>query len=193
MDQLNASFVLGFHGCDAAKAEKFLSGERLKPSRNDYDWLGHGIYFWEANPKRGLEYAAALKELKRPPKIETPAVIGAVVDLGYCLDLTQTNSIQQIDYAYRDLKQISDKAGKPLPENSKDLLRRPLDCAVVEYLHQVRENSKERSLETIRGVFIEGDTVYPDSGFYNKTHIQICVRNPDNIKGVFRVERRFLS
>jgi hypothetical protein len=36
-------------------------------------------------------------------------------------------------------------------------------------------------------VFIEGAPIYEGSGFFEKTHIQIAVCNPDCIKGVFRV------
>jgi hypothetical protein len=49
MHELSSSFVLGYHGCDKKVGERVLAGERLKPSENEYDWLGHGIYFWEAN------------------------------------------------------------------------------------------------------------------------------------------------
>lgn len=36
--------LLGFHGTDEATAERVLAGkEHLKPSKNSYDWLGHGI------------------------------------------------------------------------------------------------------------------------------------------------------
>lgn len=193
LHRLNSAFVLGYHGCDKAVAEKILSGEQPRPSRNDYDWLGHGVYFWEANPLRGLEFARELKKLKRPPDIETPAVIGAVIDLGYCLDLTTSIGIQQVRDAHKDLKHISDKAGRPLPTNSKDLLRRHLDCAVIDYLHEIRKKKNDVPIDTIRGVFTEGNEIYPDSGFLQKTHIQICVCRPDNIKGMFRVERRFLT
>lgn len=189
MHRLSSSFVLGYHGCDHAVAEKALSGERLKASRNDYDWLGHGIYFWEANPLRGLEYAKELKKLKRLPEIKTPAVIGAVIDLGNCLDLTTSASIQQVRDAHKGLKAISEKAGRPLPENSGDLLRRKLDCAVIGYLRKINNTP----IDTVRGVFTEGKEIYPSSGFREQTHIQICVCSPDNIKGVFRVESRFLT
>ena len=38
------SFILGYHGCDAAVAEKIFAGqEPLKHSKNDDDWLGDGI------------------------------------------------------------------------------------------------------------------------------------------------------
>ena len=33
----------------------------------------------------------------------------------------------------------------------------------------------------------------PSSGFYEKTHIQIAVRNPDCIKGIFRVPQTQLQ
>jgi len=45
-----ARVVLGYHGCDAEFADSILSGETKirdwKESRNRYDWLGHGVYFW---------------------------------------------------------------------------------------------------------------------------------------------------
>ena len=56
MAGLLPGFLLGYHGCDEQVAENVLSGnDTLRPSTNDYDWLGHGIYFWESNPRRALE------------------------------------------------------------------------------------------------------------------------------------------
>lgn len=43
--ELLTSFLLGFHGTDAATADAIFAGNtHLAPSENDYDWLGHGIY-----------------------------------------------------------------------------------------------------------------------------------------------------
>src|SRR5438105_2821011 len=43
--------VIGYHGCSRAFAADLLAGrvslEQWKLSRNNYDWLGEGIYFWE--------------------------------------------------------------------------------------------------------------------------------------------------
>jgi len=64
-------------------------------------------------------------------------------------------------------------------------LRRNLDCAVIRRLHMVLETQKLPPVNTIKGVFAEGLPVYPNEGFREKTHIQIAVRNPACIKGVF--------
>ena len=39
-------FVMAYHGCDRAVGERILAGaEHVRPSGNDYDWLGPGAYF----------------------------------------------------------------------------------------------------------------------------------------------------
>lgn len=58
-----AGWTLAYHGCDAALGEAVLRGEEvLRPSENDHDWLGTGIYFWEGDATRALEWAQAVKE-----------------------------------------------------------------------------------------------------------------------------------
>jgi hypothetical protein len=41
------------------------------------------------------------------------------------------------------------------------------------------------SIDSRRGVFIEGDPIYNTAGFYEKSHIQLCIGNPNCIKGLF--------
>ena len=184
MHRLSASFILGYHGCDQAVAEKLLAGNSFEKSQNDYDWLGGEIYFWEANPKRGLDFAA--EAINRPgSKIKAPAVIGAVVDLGSCLDLMSAVGIDMVRAAYNSLSATFNAAGQELPAN-RDRFRRQLDCAVIEHLHAIYE-AQGGSIETVRAVFTEGQPIYPGAGFDAKTHVHIAVRNPDCIKGVFRV------
>jgi len=48
------------------------------------------MYFWENGPSRALDYAQELKNRpagKVKNSIEEPAVIGAIIQLGNCLDL----------------------------------------------------------------------------------------------------------
>ncbi len=70
--------------------------------------------------------------------------------------------------------------------NSIDLLYRELDCAVIETIHKVNSlNNDKSTFDSVKGVFWEGEELYPSAGFREKNHIQICVRNPNCIKGYF--------
>jgi hypothetical protein len=197
MHNLSASFILGYHGCDRQAGERLLNNEAFRPSANDYDWLGSGIYFWEANPVRALEWAqqrAARRMVQDGIAVE-PFVVGAVIDAGFCLDLISSNGIQAVESAYADFQAIIAASGARTPENTggQDLLLRKLDCAVINFLHSARERSEETPFDTIRGVFTEGEHIYANSGFRRRTHIQMCVRNGSKINGVFRVPERHFS
>jgi hypothetical protein len=189
--ELASSFILAYHGCDRSVAERLLNNKTFRISENDYDWLGSGVYFWEANPARALASARHLKKVGKsgPARIRQPYAIGAVINLGYCLDLISTNGIEFVKEAYFDFKQYMEQSGSPMPTNrgGDDLLQRYLDCAVINHIHSVIKRDKGKAFDTVRGVFLEGKRIYNTSGFYEKTHIQICVRNLSNIKGVFRV------
>lgn len=183
------NLVLGFHGCDIDTYNKVLfQHENLKPSDNIYDWLGNGMYFWENSYQRAYDWAAS------NPKYKEPAVLGAVIDLGYCLNLTDYHSAEVLKRGYEMLKVKYDNAQEKLPENRKknssgDILLRDLDCAVIQQIHQYHKEIKERDYDSVRGVFIEGKEVYPGAGVREKTHIQLCVINPNCIKGFFSPRR----
>ncbi len=191
MSRLSYGFVLGYHGCDRAAGEALLAGSDFRPSQNDYDWLGHGIYFWEANPLRGLEYAAEAMR-RQGSSIRHPFVVGAVVELGNCLNLTTSAGIDVMKRGFKSLRQLKDEAGTTLPANGASGLLRRLDCAVVQHVHAIWEAAEAAPFDTVRGVFTEGAPAYPGAGFPEKTHIQLAVRSMACIKGVFRVPEAHL-
>jgi hypothetical protein len=168
-------------------AERVLVGEPFNPSDNDYDWLGPGVYFWQANPRRALRFAE--EKRARESAAWVPAVVGAAIEPGLCLDLATQVGIDHTKNAYDSLAAACEAAGLSLPKNAggKDLLLRRLDRAVIETVHKIRKSSGEPPIDTVSGVFIEGEPIYENAGFYEKTHIQVCVCNPSVIKGVFRV------
>lgn len=50
--------IIGFHGCDESKANPLVNDpDTISFSKENYDWLGHGLYFWENNCDRALELA----------------------------------------------------------------------------------------------------------------------------------------
>ncbi|MCK5154883.1 MAG: hypothetical protein KAQ69_00535 [Spirochaetales bacterium] len=74
---------------------------------------------------------------------------------------------------------------KKVDTNSDDYPLRYLDCAVIQMIHQRNEWGKKTPYDSVRGVFWEGNAPYNTSGFREKNHIQINVRNPNCIKGYF--------
>ncbi len=40
-------------------------------------------------------------------------------------------------------------------------------------------------IDSVRGMFPEGELLYPNAGFREKNHIQLCVINPNCIIGYF--------
>lgn len=187
--------VLGFHGCDKSVRDDVVAkkGVVLKSSRNEYDWLGNGVYFWENNHKRAFDFAKFLKD--NPPHnqkqiIKEPAVIGAVIDLGFCLDLLDSEYLNLLKEGYKLLKASKEKFGLEIPQNlplikDGDLIKRHLDCAVIETIHQFNEDTKKQPFDSVRGVFFEGKDLYQNAGFKSNNHIQIAIRNPNCIKGYF--------
>ena len=181
------NLLLGFHGCEREEQTKLLGNPGyFRKSKNSYDWLGHGMYFWENNQARAMDWA---KMKNKSGSIKEPAVIGAVIDLGLCLDLFDSDNLELLKGHYYLLEKETDRG---LPKNIKhpsetgdDKILRYLDCAVIEYLHSFSSLSKLQPFDSVKAAFLEGMPLYPGAGFRDKTHVQICVRNPNCIKGFF--------
>lgn len=178
--------IIGFHSCDREVGLKILNGqEELIASDNTWDWLGGGVYFWEQNPGRALEYAenSAIGNQYNKISIKTPFVLGAYITLGNCLNLLDSRAIENIEEAYRYLESIYSIAGKEMPKNKG--AKRELDCAVIRAVHQTAKARKREVFDTVRCAFVEGDRIYEGSNFYKQLHIEISVINPKMIKGYF--------
>lgn len=179
-------FIFGYHGCDRRLCEAVLAGkETLDPSKNGYDWLGAGIYFWENAPERALEWARDCANNPRLSKgqIKDPAVLGAIIDLGFCLNLTDMGQMEILRTAYYSVKKSLELEGKTLPENTEHC--RNLDYLVINTAVTMNIRREHGNFDTVRGAFIEGAPIYPGAKIFDRTHIQVCVRNLDCIRGFF--------
>lgn len=181
--------MLGYHGCDAHVAHAVVNGETsLMQSDKDYDWLGPGAYFWESDPLRAFEWAS---DAKSRGKLERPAVVGAAIDLGNCLDLLARQNLDLVGQAHQLLVDDRREANLPMPVNKElagqpgDLPLRRLDCAVIRFLHELVGQVDEPLFDTVRGMLPEGEQLYEGAGFRARNHIQIAVCNMDAILGVF--------
>lgn len=183
--------LIGYHGCDRKVAEAALSGKTpLKPSQNDYDWLGPGVYFWVDSAERGLDWARELATRPRS-RITDPYVIGAFIHPGLCFNLTDYGVAAELLDAYHTLSKTLEQTGTALPKNAvhRDgvYLNRALDCAVIKTVHKLRMEAGDAPYDTVYGVFEEGPALYPNAGFKKKTHVQIAVIEPECVLGYFRV------
>lgn len=120
-------------------------------------------------------------------KSRDPAVVGAFIDPGNCLDLRcrENQEILKIAYEiyckeYGTPEQKNDFYEEGVP------LRRDLDCLIIEFACELHSCFNGKAFDTVIGTFLEGKEVYPGAGMRDKTHTQICVRNPDCILGYFR-------
>ena len=160
------NLLIGFHGCDRSIRDVVVNGGNLKPSLNDYDWLGNGIYFWESDHIRALEWAEQAAK-RKSSSVKEPAVLGAVIDLGNCLDFTNRDSVPVLRAGYEWLKETHKREGRSMPQNrnikgNTDFLFRELDCAVIQSMHDIsrEEGSPFLPYDSVRGLFLEGDDVY---------------------------------
>lgn len=198
MSRLATSFVLGYHGCERSVGERAIQGDiAILQSDQDFDWLGPGAYFWESDPQRALEWARW--KVSRGA-YDDPFVVGAVIDLANCLDLVARENLDVLRWAHDSFVELQTKAGLELPANrsvagqpDEDRLLRFLDCAVIRHLHAIIGEGVSLDdvgyvapFDTVRGMFTEGDALYPGAGFRERSHTQIAVRNSNSILGLFR-------
>lgn len=98
--------LIVYHGCDVTTRDDLVSRrlKHLDHSKNKYDWLGPGAYFFEGDVERALLFAQAAhhnpdkRYTARP--IATPAVVGAVLQVQSWLDMTTQAGIKQYGMAY---------------------------------------------------------------------------------------------
>jgi hypothetical protein len=185
--------VYGFHGCLEPLATELLTGRMAiadwPVSRNKWDWLGEGIYFWEHGPARALKWAEekARRANTKGRGGAVPAVVGAVISLGTddVLDLTDIAFSRALNGAYQLTKSAHEAMGAQMPVNeTSNPKRHNLDCLVINSLFALAD--VQDRFNVVRGLFEEGDPVFPGSTIREETHIQLAVRKPGVIRGLFR-------
>ncbi len=189
------SLLLAYHGCDATVRDDLVTGTlpSLKPSENRYDWLGPGIYFYEGDCQRARQFAQASHDhphryyTKQP--IGTPSVVGAVLRISSCLDMTTQDGLLHYRAGYQTLQEAL--VGRALPRNlpagdfDTDVILHHLDEAVIRMVHAMRASQGLQSFQLVRGAFYQGPEAAPSSAFREGTHIQLALCDPACVVGWF--------
>jgi hypothetical protein len=190
--------VIAHHGCDITLRDDLVSGRlsHLEHSKNRYDWLGSGAYFFENDFDRALLFAEnshlnpAKRYTARP--IATPAVVGAVLCVSRWLDMTTQEGINEYVSAVEPMLKVYEEKGTEVPTNhaaSEDdfeVILREQDRSVFDFIHQARDgNPKLTSFQAVRGAFLQGKKLTVNSGFQENSHIQIALRDNTCVLGWF--------
>lgn len=189
--------VLGYHGCDVTVRDRLVKGSlsHLTPSANKYDWLGGGVYFFEGDAERALDFAQAScdhpkKHFTAKPIVK-PSVVGAVLCVSRCWDMTTLKGRRMYAVALAELRAAQAALDRPMPVNEStgaddhDTLLRRLDCAVFNIGHQMWEQQHQAAIQLMRAAFYQGKRVTDTSEFRTGTHIQLALRDPTCVLGWF--------
>ena len=158
--------VTGFHGTSTEPAARILR-EGFRPSDNDYDWLGEGVYLFQDAPARARLWG----EQRTGGPV---AVIRAEIELTDCIDLLDIRWHERLQEAYREYAQAMHDTGQELPRQTPGAHR--LDAAVIDYLVDVMDEEGV-IVRSVRSAFVEGEPLFPGSALHTLSHVQIAVRD----------------
>lgn len=169
--------AIGYHGTSVERAERILA-DGFEISRNEYDWLGDGAYFFQDAPARAAEWA-------RQRFGRDGAVVGAEIDLDGCLDLLDPQWHDVVREAYTTFLNDLRAEGRSAPRQTAGAHR--LDREV---LNLTADLLAERGMhiQTVRAAFVEGVPLYEHSALWSRAHIQIAVREPSALVRLWRAE-----
>ena len=142
--------------------------EGFRISRNEYDWLGDGVYFFQDAPHRAREWATQRHGSEG-------VVLRSVIRLDDCLDLLDVQWNNLLGDAYTSVVEIAARAGEPLPRQTTGAHR--LDRVVVNLAVKFAAERYGMTVRGVRGVFGEGTPVFPGSAILSHAHVQIAVRD----------------
>lgn len=158
--------VRGHHGTSQESLPRILD-EGFRSSRNEWDWLGDGTYFWQDDFDRALEWARQLHGAGA-------VVVEVAIDLRDCMDLNSREWFNLLsdfgDEVIADMK----ASGITLPVQTGK--RHTRDRLVINRLVDVLA-SEGIPIASVRKMFPEGNPAFEGSALLSQSHVQIAVRD----------------
>lgn len=158
--------VDGYHGTTREAAQLLLSQE-FAPSANPWEWLGHGVYFWQDAPRRAREWAR--EWLARKNYHGPVAVVGARIQLNNFVDLLD---LEGSDFLRRVATSFVSRPSDRIPKNKPP--RNNLDCAVFNFATTML-SSEGIAVAGYRAACVEGEPLVEDSPIFTRSHVQLAV------------------
>ncbi len=182
--------LVGYHGTNLELAQQILQTGFI-PSRNTYDWLGKGVYFWQDAPYRAWDWAgeycgkhggdrAVIRSLVKIKRGEFMDLLDYSQEPNWANHLSRAHQFLQKQTSYR------------LPPNKRAIGYHALDRLVIDTLIENILKPMDINILGVRACFQEGDEIYPGSAIYNKSHIQVAVRDTKSIvESILLIEKDF--
>ena len=180
--------VYGFHGNTRSRIERTIRENFVREGQSG-DWLGAGLYFWQDAPNRAWDWA---KNIARRDSLAKPTE--EMEEYQVMVVRLQTNDhwidlIEQSSWTTRFHRAANAMVvGGWLPNQPNAIdpgnLQRPMlhkrDYAIIELAINLAF-ADHIAVDAVRCAFVEGTPVFENSAIFDKTHVQITVRNPDVI------------
>lgn len=180
-----------YHGTTTKIADQIFSDRHFKFSKNEYDWLGSGVYFYQEAPLKALAWAQKFS-IDSENRGTTPAVIEVEFDLSKVFDLFKPENFEFLrivdqKYSVSDRQRTQKRPVLRTHEGNRFRVfhnaslaeaEKPganfIDCTLInKALQLLREMNQE--YDCVRHFFWEGQELYKGSYFYDHSNIQLCV------------------
>ena len=165
--------VEAYHGTSFNAASNILI-HGFRPSEGTDEWLGKGVYFYEASREHAYNWALNVKKI-HPTQI---VVMRAEVKLGRCLDLLHNPA--HVDLLENYFNEAENKVFNKKLKSKRyfDEQISITESAVIELIN------RQAAVDSVRTSYSSGKSIFPGSRFTRGQQIIICVRNLNNILNV---------
>lgn len=169
---LEPIIVTGYHGTTWAVAEQIIANDFV-PSVNDWDWLGHGIYFWQDAPVRAYRWAE--DRIRAGGSKDSPVVVAAKIRLDHFIDLLDQQGMTVLQNFASNYQR---EHASPKRANRRGSNR--LDCAVFNFTTSML-SWLGVEVAGYRASCVEGAALTPGSPIFDLSHVQLVVVNREAI------------
>lgn len=168
---LSEYFAYGYHATSRPAANEIIRSGFVA-SRNDYDWIGCGVYFFQDAPMYARDWCTNYRRTERVG-LEDCVVLRCEVRYRDWIDLCDSAWMSQ-------LRGMADLVPAGITQDpflsGASATRHWFDYQLIELTVDALEQ-KGVSVRAVRSPFLEGMPVAANSHFHDCQHVQIAVRD----------------
>lgn len=161
--------IVGFHGTTKKSAKSILQSNNFIVSKDDEEWLGPGVYFFEDDIRQAYYYCVKAK------KICNWSILKSDIYAKVIIDLVDTETLEYFEIILNKVKSRYLKRADGRP-------RKLMNSVILNIMYEAEP------YDVVRGIFQVPSTRYLPRTNLMRLQKQICVRNLDCIKMIMEVD-----